>query len=499
MADITIYKENETFAKLDCNEDINHEVNNLFSAWAPGYKFNPRYKHHLWDGKSRFYSPITQLLPIGFVTNLINWCKQKNYTYKNVGFDNFVDNTIDPEELRKFANEKLKDSPKHYVIREYQLNAVYNALTKKHGIILACTGSGKSLMIYIIFRYLLEKKNLKKLLLIVPSTTLVNQMLSDFKKDYGWNEADEYVELLKGGEKPTFKTPILISTWQSLMKKDKDFFDRFQGVVVDEAHQGKAKEITREVKSCVNAQYKIGTTGTLPIELSDQMSINSVIGDIIFEVKSKALIDEGVLTKMSVAALYLKYPDEMIKENRDRIYQEEVKLVEEYPTRNKSLEFIIDHSKPTDNVLILVTHRDHLKSISKYLTERYPDKSINIIHGDIKDKIREEIRVGIEDKEGAVIIATYKTLSTGVNIPKLHSVILYSNSKSRVQVLQSIGRGLRKHETKNKVIIFDIIDDLSYKTRNGKIKKNYCMQHYDERLAFYKEQEFPVISHTLNV
>ena len=234
MTDITIIKENETVAKLDCNDDINHEIKNLFSAFAPGYRFNPRYKHHLWDGRTRYYSPITQLLPIGFVTNLVNWAKKKNYTYKFDGFNNFVDNDINPDELRTFIDSKLKNN---YKIRDYQLNAVYNALTKKRGILLSCTGSGKSLMIYSIFRYLLENKKLKHIILIVPNVSLVEQMYSDFK-DYGWDNIDDNVELLYSGKKQTYKLPILISTWQSLEKLDKEFFDSYQAVMIDECVNG---------------------------------------------------------------------------------------------------------------------------------------------------------------------------------------------------------------------------------------------------------------------
>lgn len=493
--DLIIYKENESFIKIDCEDDINHEINNLFSAFAPGYRFNPRFIRKLWDGKTRFYSPITQLLPIGFVTNLIKWAKNKNYNYLTKGFDNFVDNEIKIDELENFINSKLKNN---YKIRDYQLNAVYNALNKKHGVLLSCTGSGKSLIIYSIFRYLIENKKLKHMLLIVPNVSLVEQIYSDFK-DYGWDEIDDYVELLYATKKPTYKLPILISTWQSLEKLDKDFFEKYQAIVIDECHQAKANVVSRIVKSAYNSVYKIGTTGTLPTEICDQMAINSVIGDVIFELKSEELINLGILTKMTVASIFLKYPIDFIKLNKDRIYQEEIKMIEEYPTRNKGLKYIIDHSKSTDNILILVNHKEHLKQVQNYIKENYPDKKLSIIHGDVKAKDRENIRKEIEYEDGTLLLATYQTMSTGVNIPKLHSIILYSNSKSRIKVLQSIGRILRKHVSKNKVIVFDIIDDLSYQTRTGKIHKNYCMLHYDERLSFYNEQKFPVIQHSIEI
>ena len=493
MTDIIIEKNNESYVQLHCNEEINHEINNLFSAFAAGYRFNPRYVNHLWDGRVRVYSPITQLLPIGLVSNLMKWCDSKKYTYKTDFFDDFTDE-IDKDELRETINGYVKK----FDVRDYQFKAVYEALTNKKGILLSCTGSGKSLMIYCIFRYLLEKKKLKRLLLIVPNTSLVEQMYTDFI-DYGWDNIEESVELLYSGKKPTYRLPVLISTWQSLQTQDKSFFERYDCVLVDEAHGVKANVVSKIMKSCFNAEYKLGTTGTLPTELSEQLIINSVIGNVIFELKSKELIDLGHLTKLNIASIFLKYPDEFIAENKNRTYQEEVKMVEEYENRNSVLNMIIDHSKNTDNILVLVNHKNHLKEIKDYLIKQYPNKKVNILMGDIKSAERETIRKNIEYEEGTIVIGTYAVCSTGLNIPRLHAVILYANSKSRIKVLQSIGRGLRKHNSKNKVIIYDIIDDLSYKTRTGKTKKNYCMQHYDERLSYYTEQQFPVINLVKNI
>lgn len=228
MTDIIIEKNNESFVQLHCNEEINHEINNLFSAFAVGYRFNPRYKNRLWDGRVRVYSPITQLLPIGLVSNLINWCKTKGYTYQMNFFDNFTEN-VDKNKLKELVNGYIKK----FNIRDYQFDAVYKSLTNKKGILLSCTGSGKSLMIYCIFRYLLEVKKLKHLLLIVPNTSLVEQMYDDFV-DYGWDNIEDSVEMLYSGKKPTFKKPVLISTWQSLQMQDKDFFEKYNSVLVDE-------------------------------------------------------------------------------------------------------------------------------------------------------------------------------------------------------------------------------------------------------------------------
>lgn len=495
MSDLIIEKVNSSCVHLVCEDGLSHRFYNVFSAYAPGYRFNPRFKLHVWDGKVRCYNPITQILPIGLLNNLLIWCDQHKIEYSMQGFDKPLRDNIDKEELEKQMNSYITAG---FQARDYQVNAVHAALTNRRGVLLSCTGSGKSLMIYTFLRYLLDNKDVHRAILIVPSVSLVEQMFSDFR-DYGWDDLEDHVEMLYSGKKPTFKKEILISTWQSLEKEDPEFFEVYDACVVDECHQAKCNVVTRLLKLMHNAEYKIGTSGTLPTEISEQLQINSVIGNVLFELKSCELIARGYLTKLNIAAIFLKYPLSFIEENKERTYPEEVKMVEEYPNRNKVLNFIIDHTSPMNNMLILVNHRNHLKDVEDYLHKNYPEKKVSIITGDVKAKVREEIRIGIEDEDGTILLATYQTMSTGVNIPKLHAIMLFSNSKSRIKVLQSIGRGLRKHNSKNKVIIYDIVDDLSYKKRTGRIAKNYCMQHFDERSSYYIEQEFPVITTKLDI
>ena len=495
MSDLIIEKVNSSCVHLVCEDGLSHRIYNVFSAYAPGYRFNPRFKMHVWDGKVRCYNPMSQILPIGLLNNLLVWCDQHNIQYSLQGFKDGLTDTIDKKDLEKQMNSYITAG---FQARDYQVNAVHAALTNRRGVLLSCTGSGKSLMIYTFLRYLLDNKDVHRAILIVPSVSLVEQMYSDFQ-DYGWDDLEDHVEMLYSGKKPTFKKEILISTWQSLEKEDQEFFEVYDACVVDECHQAKCSVVTRLLKLMHNAEYKIGTSGTLPTEISEQLQINSVIGNVLFELKSCELIARGYLTKLNIAAIFLKYPEAFIAENKERTYPEEVKMVEEYPNRNKVLNFIIDHTSPMNNMLILVNHRNHLRDVETYLHENYPDKKVSIITGDVKAKVREEIRTGIEDEDGTILLATYQTMSTGVNIPKLHAIMLFSNSKSRIKVLQSIGRGLRKHNSKNKVIIYDIVDDLSYKKRTGRIAKNYCMQHFDERSNYYIEQEFPVITTKLEI
>lgn len=261
----------------------------------------------------------------------------------------------------------------------------------------------------------------------------------------------------------------------------------------------KASVLSKLMKWCCNAYYKIGTTGTLPNDKCDLLQIREVVGDVIFELKSKELIDKGVLTKIKIANIIAKYPSDFVLKNKGRSYPEEVKMVEEYQDRNKVLEYILEHTDKKHNVLVLMNHLKHVQLIREWLNEKYPDKKVSVITGAVSGEERSDIRKGIEEEDGTILLATYATMSTGVNMPKLHDVILYANSKSKIKVLQSIGRGLRKHATKNQIILYDIIDDLSYKTRTGRVVENYLIKHWKERMSYYKEQEFPVISTSLNI
>lgn len=496
MARIEIKKLNESLVEVSAPEDVNFNIYSRYSEHVAGYQFQPRYKLRVWDGKHHSYSMRTGVLPIGLVKDLTLWLKGQGETFRIEGFKSteFVEE-LDEEQYRKDILDNMKSAP--FEIRDYQDKAVHAALRYHKGILLSCTSSGKSLMIYNIVRCL-RKRGLKHLLLIVPNIMLVDQMYDDFK-DYGYEDLDGEVERLGGGHEATYDKPVLISTWQSLQNKDSEFFEKYEAVFVDECHGSKAAVMSKMLKWCTNAYYKIGTTGTLPNDKCDLLQIREVVGDVIFELKSKELIDRGVLTKIKIANIIAKYPFEFVMRNKGRSYPEEVKMVEEYKDRNKVLDLILSHTDKSHNVLILMNHLNHVQLTKEWCQEKYPDRKVSIITGSVGANERSEIRKGIEEEDGVILLATYATMSTGVNMPKLHDVILYSNSKSKIKVLQSIGRGLRKHVTKNQIILYDIIDDLSYKTKTGKVVENYLVKHWKERMNYYAEQEFPVLTTTIGI
>ena len=488
MGRITATKINETHFFIQVNDgDILFELDSAFAIHKDGYQFVPAYQNHTWDGKTHFFKTTTHKFPIGLVDELIKWCDSKKYELK---LENYEKEPVEWLSREKFeANCKQIMAGSKYQPRDYQLDSAFAALNGKRGILECCTSSGKSLMIYLIMRNLMMERGYKKMLLIVPSIMLVTQMYKDFE-DYGWSDLDKWCELQDKDHVPTYHKTILITTWQSLMKQSADYFEDVNVAICDECHGLRGVKLSTMMQFCINADFKIGTTGTLPTSAVEKYDVKSVLGKTLYKISSEELINRGFLTDIIVANLFLQYPIDFIKENQERTYPEEVRLTEEYEDRMHILDIILRKTDLNHNMLILCNHVDHLEATIDYLKEHAKDRKVVKITGSVKSAEREFIRISAEESDGLIIVATYGTMSTGVNIKKIHEIILFADSKSKIKVLQSIGRGLRKHPEKSKVIIYDIIDDMRYKSKRGKVHSNYLYDHWLERSKYYVEQKF---------
>ena len=491
------------YLRIECDMAQAFELKEFFSCYVPNYKYHPKYKARMWDGKVSFFNVHDRTLPIGLLKFLKPFLIK--YDYKiNFHFDRkILTNDIDRTDLLSFY-DALFDGSKIYP-RDYQQEAIYNALKRKRGVLESATGSGKSLIIYCIIRFMMEDVD-GKVLLVVPSINLVNQMFSDFR-EYGWYDSYDDVTLLYGKSKnydPNKK--VTISTWQSIYKKSPGFFKQFGGVLVDETHNAKSASIQKVLKKCANAEYKLGLTGTLPTDKVDRFNIFGYLGPTIYQLKSRELIDKGYLTDIRIVNMNVKYPLDDVKINKNQTYQEELDLIINKEERQKVIKYILDSKYVGDdqNVLILAQRISHIDRIIEYLEQEYPGKEILRIDGKTDPDERERVRKYVESNDGVVLVATYGTLSTGVNIPKIHHVIFASFYKSKIKVLQSIGRGLRKHISKNIIIVWDLIDDLRWKKQQRKNTKekyglNYAYQHFLERLEFYREQGFKYINKKISL
>lgn len=404
---LEVYKLNEVYLKIgNLDRSSAMELKEYLSAYIENRWFNPRVKSKVWDGKISFFKWNEQTIPIGLLPQFIKFCRRFGYQYK-LNFDKSeLINDISDEEFESFYEAIFVDSS--FSPRDYQDEIIKKSLRMKRGIIESATGSGKSLNIYCIIRFLLGilEEN-KKVVLIVPNISLVNQFFSDCK-DYGWKEIEEFCTLIyNNSKKINWTKPIVISTFQSLVKKKDNFFKDVKAVIVDEAHLVPCSSISSVLTKCTNAEYRIGMTGTIPDELINQFTIYGYLGPKLYEINSSELIEKGILSKIKIANIILKYPKETLfnywhdedGDIRKKPYQEELDIIYGNTDRNKIFKYIIKRLDKTQNILILCHKISHLKDIKKYLEENFKEYEIEEIYGKIEAEKREDIRQSFDRKE----------------------------------------------------------------------------------------------------
>jgi superfamily II DNA or RNA helicase len=477
---VIIVNENEAYVRIICEDDISYELRETFTFQVPGYQFTPAYKARLWDGKIRLWNTQTKQLYRGLVPYVAMFCENRNYEweYENEAYDE----EFSLAEANTFV-EKLR--PKH-APRDYQLDAFVYAIRTRRSLLLSPTASGKSLIIYLLARFL-EQRHLKKGLIIVPTVSLVEQLTNDFK-DYsetnGWNVSDNIHKIYQGQEKDSDKF-LTISTWQSLYKMPKQWFAQFDFVIGDEAHQFKAKSLTDIMTGLTNAKYRIGTTGTLDGTKTHRLVLEGLFGSVRKVITTKELMDAKHLADFQIKCLLLRHSESICQAAKSFTYQQEIEYLVLNDARNR---FISNLAVSLEgNTLVLFQYVDkHGRILHKLISDKVGvDRKVFFVSGKTDVDIREEIRGIVEKETNAIIVASFGTFSTGINIRNLHNIIFASPSKSRIRNLQSIGRGLRTSETKTSAQLFDIADDMRYKKH-----ENYTLKHFAARISIYGEEKF---------
>ena len=476
MTDIIIKKKNEVYVTVKAEPAICQELSDLFTFDVPGAKFMPQYRNKYWDGKIRLFSPATGEVYVGLVDKIASWARKSEYSleFENNEFygSPFEENEmISREGVREYMTKISKYKP-----RDYQVDAVYDALRYNRKLLISPTASGKSLMIYSVVRYFAEKN--KKVLLVVPTTSLVEQMYKDFK-DYGWN-VSQYCHRIYSGREKTNENPVTITTWQSIYKLKKPFFDGFEVAIGDEAHLFKSKSLVSIMTKMNDAKYRYGFTGTLDGSQTHKWVLEGLFGPSYKVTQTKELIDKGHLSKLQIRVLILKHEDQKFD-----TYEDELQYIIGHPKRNRFIRNLAVDLRGNTFVLFsrVATHGQILfDSINSFVKD---GRKVFYVHGGVEAQEREEVRTITESESNAIIVASYGTFSTGINIKNLHNVIFASPSKSRIRNLQSIGRVLRKGDKKSKAVLYDIADDISYKSR-----KNYTLNHLVERIKIYNEEQF---------
>jgi superfamily II DNA or RNA helicase len=476
MTDLIISKKNELYLNIDCTPHIKHELNDQFTFDVPGAKFMPQYRSRHWDGKIRLFNINNGEIYLGLLYKIIEFCQDYNYTFelqnsKFYGLPGELNEDISLEGVTDYMNSICSHEP-----RDYQIKGVHDSLKYKRKLIISPTASGKSLMIYSIVRYFTENGN--NTLLIVPTTSLVEQMYKDFC-DYGWN-AEQYCYRVYGGNDRVSDKQVTISTWQSIYKLDKSFFKKFDVVIGDEAHQFKSKSLISIMSKLLDTKYRFGFTGTLDGTQTHKLVLEGLFGPSYKLIKTDELIKQGYLSKLDIKVLLLKHDSHKLND-----YEEEVQYLITHEVRNKFIKNLVIQLKGNSLVLFnrVETHGKPLYELINSSVDK--SRKIFFIHGGVDTEERELVRQITEEEVDAIIVASYGTFSTGINIKNLHNVVFASPSKSRIRNLQSIGRVLRKGKEKVSATLYDIADDITHNN-----KKNYTLNHLIERIKIYNEENF---------
>jgi len=476
MSHLIISKKNEVYLYIKAEPHIYYELADQFTFEVPNAKFSPQYKNKYWDGKIRLFNTQTGEIYIGLLDRIIRFCEDHEYTYE------FADNKFYglPFEINEgISKEGVKDymtTISRHAPRDYQVEGVYDALRHNRKLLISPTASGKSLMIYSVVRYYVERQ--QNILIVVPTTSLVEQMYKDFA-DYGWDVGSYCHKIYAGKERET-DSQVIITTWQSIYKLPKQYFSRFNVVVGDEAHQFKSKSLISIMTKLCDAKYRFGFTGTLDGSQTHKWVLEGLFGPSYKIIKTDELMKKGHLAKLDIKILLLKHPP-----NRFEVFEDEVQYLINHQKRNNFIKNLTLDLKGNTLVLFsrVETHGQPLYELIN--NSKVDDRQVFFIHGGVETDERERVREITEKENNAIIVASYGTFSTGINIRNLHNVVFASPSKSRIRNLQSIGRVLRKGENKVKATLYDIADDISYKSR-----KNYTLNHLIERIKIYNEENF---------
>ena len=473
---LIVAKKDEVYLYISTEDSIRKELSEFFKFKVPGSEFIPAGRRRFWDGYIRLFNLNTNTLYLGLFSYLKEFCDERGYEIE--GYEPEKDIfTIERYE------EIVQDIP--LKLRDYQKEAIAYAAHNQKCILVSPTASGKSLMIYSLIRYNFLKKN-KKALVIVPTTSLVEQMAKDFR-DYGFRGD---IAKIYGGDKGA-DAPIVVTTWQSMMRMPKDFGNDFGMVIGDEAHLFAAKSLSKIMESLTDVKYKIGTTGTLQETKTHKLQLEGLFGPAYFVTTSADLMAEGTLAQLDIQALVLSYCDEERKLVSKLTYQEEMDWIVRNSTRNKFINNLVKDLKGNTLVLFQFVEK-HGKPLFKILNKL--DRKVFFVFGGTDAIDRERVREIVEKEKNAVIVASFGTFSTGINIKRLHNVVFASPSKSRIRNLQSIGRGLRKTDDKENVTLYDIADDLSWKK-----KTNYTLNHFSERINIYSTENFNYEIHSVRI
>ena len=508
QVDLQIKKVNETYIKVLCKDKSTElDIKDHFAFQIPNPQFDPRVKKGHWDGIKKLFNLQKKTLYTGLLFDLLRFCKERNWTYSIDPSIVLPSSQVDLDDLKSVCEEIIKPvDENNQILTPYddQYTALEYMMNMHRTTCLAATSAGKSLILYLACRMyqLMEEFDGKTILIIVPTTTLVEQLYSDFgvySSQSDWN-VHQQCQKISGSYTKSITKQIVISTWQSAMNFDFSFYDDLGGIFVDECHTAKANEITKILENAIYTPIRHGLTGTLDNVECNEMVIRGLLGPVKRIVTAKQLIDKGRATKVIIRMIILKHSKDTVeqflstidKKKGVALYNHEVQFLNGLERRRDVLKKMIT-SVDGNNVILFDRVETYGEQLYQDIVDTNPSDTFLFI-GDTKKDERESIRLSMNDHDNANIFASFQTFQMGVSIKKLHNAFLISSSKSVVRILQSLGRLMRLHASKDVAYIYDIVDDLS----SGK-SNNAVFRHAFERIEMYRKEGHPVEFITLEL
>ena len=477
-----ISKKNEVYIVLkDVEPSTAAELNDFFTFEVPGFKYMPAYRNKMWDGKIRLYNIVTGEIYMGLLPYIEEYL-QNNGEHYELAEGIRGERDIAPSVVQGFVRGLRPTlNGRRIKVRDYQIDAIAHAIAADRSLLISPTASGKSLIIYCLVRYY-QMMELKTLIL-VPTTSLVEQMYKDFE-DYGWSSGTYCQKIYQGYDRKVEKD-VVISTWQSIHRMPRAYFRQFGAVFGDEAHLFKAKSLTGIMTKLDTCKYRFGLTGTLDGTQTHRLVLEGLFGKAKYVITTKELIDNKTLSELKINCIVLKYPDEDIQITKDFDYHEELEYIVTKVERNNFLCELVGHCSGNTLTLFQFVEK-HGEPLYKLIKDKYKDRKVFFVYGGVDTDTREQIREIVENEENSIIVASYGTFSTGINIRNIDNIVFASPSKSKIRVLQSLGRGLRRGDKSKSLKVFDISDDLTSESS----RVNFTLRHFQQRLNIYKEQNF---------
>lgn len=496
-----------------------HQLGLWLTRHIKGYRFMPAFKMGIWNGKQSYFN--NGRINLGLWKECLRGCQEIGASFILDNKEEFpLNRTVTLESVKDFCkeffkNHKVKNKSGEWVPffpYDHQIESAFKILKNRYCLAEVATSGGKTLIISIVYFYTISKIDQNaKLLIIVPSITLVTQFydsIVDFNlglnKDFDGGNPNpiqlkiEEVMSDRPRKHGSEEDPnVCIGTYQSLEKWPKEFFKKFHTVAVDESHGAKSKTLTSILKKTIKTAYcRFGVSGTFPPDDSCEiLTIQSVLGPKITEVSANELREKGIISPMEIKALIINHNDPDYQSRLDVIKRggmgkEALELEKDFiHNSEKRIELITRIVEKCDkNTLILFHTIEYGQKLFSKIKDKIPNKDFFYIDGEVRNKTREEIKSFMEDTSGKtkILIASFGTLSTGVSITSIFNVIFADSFKSEQIIIQSIGRALRLHEEKKTAIIFDLVD--IFDSNN---MKNILFNHFKEREKFYQKRKYP--------